>query len=203
MVEKRSCSVDGCSDDVFVKGMCRTHYHRNWRLGDPEAKLTRNAPGTPTQTRLWSFVQRGGQNDCWPWAGNIDRGGYGLFKVGPKQRIAHRLMYELLIAPIPEGMDLDHLCHTRDMACHGGSQCAHRRCVNPAHLEPVSGRINSLRGRSQPAANALKTHCPKGHAYDERNTYVNPRTGGRTCRECNNESQKNYQERKRRSRQDE
>jgi hypothetical protein len=118
-------------------------------------------------------------------------------KVGGKNAYAHRVAYELLIGAVPNDLTLDHLCHTRDAACPGGRTCPHRRCVNPAHLEPVSGRVNRLRGRSPAAANVHKTHCPKGHPYDEANTYVNPAHGGRVCRTCNNEAQRAYQLRKR------
>lgn len=48
--------------------------------------------------------------------------------------------------PIPDDLQIDHLCHTDDPGCLGGNDCPHRRCVNPAHLEPVTPQGNSLRG---------------------------------------------------------
>ena len=71
--------------------------------------------------------------------------------------------------PIPEGLDLDHLCRNR-------------WCVNPEHVEPVTRRENLIRGQTTIAQNVSKTHCPAGHAYDETNTYYY--RGMRQCRIC-------------------
>lgn len=83
---------------------------------------------------------------------------------------AHRYAYEHFIGPIPEGLQVDHLCRVRN-------------CVNPDHLEAVTCRENVLRGDGVAAANARATHCPQGHAYDEANTYTWT-NGGRHCRAC-------------------
>jgi HNH endonuclease len=93
-------------------------------------------------------------------------------------------MYRLLVGPVPEGLELDHLCRNR-------------ACVNPAHLEPVSHRENVLRGASFAAINAVKTHCiHDGHPFDDVNTIVRPE-GRRGCRACMNAAQRRYQRRKR------
>lgn len=197
MVEE--CSVDGCAAAVFVvaRGLCRLHYDRWWRFGDVNAKLTRHPQGTPVSVRLWSFVDSGaGGDDCWIYTGSINpQWGYGRIKIDGRQVPAHRVAYELAVGPIPAGMDLDHLCHTRDLSCPGGPDCPHRKCVNPSHLEPTTGRENRLRGRSIMAVNAAKTHCKRGHPFDEANTYYSKR--GRICRACQNASQRAYQQRKR------
>jgi hypothetical protein len=117
--------------------------------------------------RFWEKVKITG--GCWLWTART-RTGYGLFHWERKTVAAHRLAYEMLVAPIPEGLEIDHLCRVR-------------RCVNPAHLEPVTCRENTLRGHTVPAANIAKTHCPQGHPYDEENTYVAKR-GDRHCRKC-------------------
>jgi hypothetical protein len=111
--------------------------------------------------------------DCWNWTGALDNG-YGRFQGGPrgsKVHRAHRLAYELLVGPIPEGLVLDHLCRNR-------------RCVNPDHLEPVTNRINVLRGEGWAASRARQTHCIHGHEFTPANTYVDPKRGTRGCREC-------------------
>ncbi len=86
---------------------------------------------------------------CWIWTASL-RGGYGQVRAGASVRQAHRVIYEILVGEVPEGLDLDHLC--RD-----------RRCVNPEHLEPVDRRTNLMRGHTIAAENARKTTCPKGH----------------------------------------
>jgi hypothetical protein len=60
---------------------------------------------------------------------------------------------------VPPGMEIDHLCRKR-------------HCVNPKHLDIVTRRENTLRGEGLPAQRARRTACPKGHPYDEANTYI-------------------------------
>jgi hypothetical protein len=113
----------------------------------------------------------------------LNNRGYGLIRVDGVLKLTHRAIYELAVGPIPDGMNLDHICHNRDDTCMGGVGCIHRRCINVEHLEPVTGPENTRRGKSG-AINGIKTHCPQGHPYDEENTYLfNSR---RYCRTCNN-----------------
>ncbi len=107
---------------------------------------------------------------CWIWTGTITNVGYGIFSPIGRRCAAHRWSYEQLIGPIPEGLELDHLCRNR-------------RCVNPMHLEPVTHRENIMRGTSPRAAQAKQTHCKWGHPFDEANTYRRT-NGGRGCRIC-------------------
>lgn len=111
---------------------------------------------------------------CWEWTGSVDRGarkGYGKLYIGKidgrhKTARAHRVAYELLVQPIPEGLVIDHLCRNRT-------------CVNPTHMELVTDEENRARG----IASSTKSHCVHGHKFTAENTYVNPR-GHRSCRIC-------------------
>ncbi|MDX2528009.1 HNH endonuclease signature motif containing protein [Streptomyces europaeiscabiei] len=152
------------------------------------------APGDPARL-FWAKVDKTGS--CWIWTAFTDAGGYGSFHSrGRKGRTyrAHRYAYELLVGPIPAGLYLDHLCHNEDPTCPGGDNCLHRRCVNPAHLEPVTPRENSLRGVASAALNARKTHCNNGHEFTPENTYAIPpsksqKHGARACRTCRRHAQ--------------
>lgn len=106
-------------------------------------------------------------NDCWKWTGVMHSEGYG--KIGRKY--AHRVFYERLRGPIPEGLQIDHLCRNR-------------ACVNPDHLEAVTQEINLLRGNSPAAIAARKTHCIRGHELIPENIYLRKDCPSRMCNEC-------------------
>lgn len=110
---------------------------------------------------------------CWIWRRHVNRGGYGIVVIQRRSWLAHRWTYTKLVGPIPEGLQLDHLCRVR-------------RCVNPAHLEPVTSRENTARGVAK-AAHAIRTGiCQYGHP-----------SPGRSCPECNRTKVKRYAARKR------
>lgn len=123
------------------------------------------------EQRFWGKVHRRAADECWPWLASLDHSGYGRFWNGERQIMAHRVAYQLLVGPIPDGLVIDHLCKVR-------------HCMNPAHLEPVTQGENIRRGRTR-ETNGLKIHCPKGHPYDEANTYR--LDGRRYCRACRKE----------------
>lgn len=123
--------------------------------------------------RFWERVAKR-DDGCWLWIGRTSAG-YGIATLNNHTVLAHRVAYEILAGPIPSGLTLDHLCRVRN-------------CVNPAHLEPVTGRENSLRGTSPPANNARKTHCYKGHPLSGENLRM--AQGQRNCRECQRVNQR-------------
>ena len=140
--------------------------------------------------RFWSFVLLGDEDICWWWTGHRATQGYGRFWRGSGRTIAaHRIAYELYRGPIPRTLTIDHRCHT--VECREGVECAHRRCVNPAHLEAVTMRENLMRGNSSAAVNAAKTHCIHGHPFDEANTYLY--RGERICRTCQKAAMRRYE----------
>lgn len=122
--------------------------------------------------RLADFAKLG-HDSCWVWPGAINDGGYGLVSYEGKVRRAHRLAYELIAGPIPDGLTLDHLCRTRP-------------CINPAHLEPVTQQINNHRGNCASGRNARRTACVHGHALSGANLRVRVINGRphRQCRAC-------------------
>lgn len=116
---------------------------------------------------FWSHVIK--TADCWSWQGRTHRG-YGKYG----RWLAHRLAYELMVGPIPKGLELDH-------------RCVNPRCVNPDHLEPVTHAENTRRMVDR------NTRCRAGHAWTPANTYLRPvgtrgDSGPRDCRACRAEA---------------
>lgn len=153
--------------------------------------MKRSPAGPETETRFWAKVEK--TETCWLWTGAL-AGGYARFWWDDKNRQGHRLAYELLVGPIPDGLDLDHLCHN-STDCSLVALCPHRRCVNPAHLEPVTRRENLLRGKTIIATQLAKGECPQGHPYEAENLWVDGR-GGRHCRTCHASSVARFRRRR-------
>lgn len=188
-----ACRIDGCTKSVHVKkiGLCNAHYLRLRRHGSPEAGRRSPSFADPV-TRFWAFVDRGDDDECWPWNGALTKG-YGAMNIEGKTCKAHIVSYEMVKGAVPEGMVLDHLCHDPN-ECSGRESCPHRRCCNPSHLAAVTPARNAARDRAV-NPRAEKTHCPQGHPYDAANTYVSPK-GRRNCRACTRASGDRYRRRK-------
>lgn len=175
---KGTCSVDGCEEPHNARGFCAMHYQRLKRRGQMEPLQTRT-----NADRFWAHVDTGGPGGCWLWTGHVIWSGYGHFSVKSRPVKAHRFAYEMLVGPIPDDLQLDHLCR---VPC----------CVNPAHLEPVTARENTLRSGGTSAVNARKTHCIHGHEFTAENTYLYEIKAsgrvGRGCKACRVESNRRF-----------
>jgi hypothetical protein len=122
--------------------------------------------------------------DCWFCGPNPKH--YGQYRINGRIVSAHRFVYELLIGPIPQGLQIDHLCRQRS-------------CINPAHLEAVPPKENIRRGLSGYFGDKHKgkggrpwmarTHCKHDHPFEGYNLIINWR-GERVCRACYNASRR-------------
>lgn len=139
--QPKECSVDDCTRRVRRNGLCDMHDRRKKKHGSP--LIVERIQGDDT-ARFFQYVDKNGPipsrrpelGPCWIWTGVKHRTrGYGRFYVGGRGGRyvqAHRWSYEAAIASIPDGLTIDHLC------------CV-TRCVNPAHLEPVTQAENNRR----------------------------------------------------------
>ena len=109
---------------------------------------------------------------CWVSSFKPINTGYTMVSVGPGRfKLAHRFTYEYYRGPIPDGLELDHLCRNR-------------LCCNPLHLEPVTRRENIARGTNPFMLAHLTDTCKRGHSLLDAYVY---KKGGRGCRTCTKE----------------
>src|ERR1022692_1929448 len=119
--------------------------------------------------KIGAPVDWGYKTPCWPWVA-AKTNGYGVVQYEGRVQRAHRVIRTILIGPIPDGLEPDHLCRMR-------------ACVNPAHTEPVTQIENNRRSESASAKHARQTHCIRGHEFTPENTYIRKR-GHKTERFC-------------------
>jgi hypothetical protein len=126
------------------------------------------------------------QTECWEWQAGMTHDGYGRFWWENRNMVAHKFSSVALGDVLKENEQFDHLCRVR-------------HCVNPAHLDRVSARINVLRGETITARNSTKTHCKNGHIFSPNNVSQAPfnlERNARICRICKNVWNVAYRRRK-------
>lgn len=124
----------------------------------------------PFVERFWPKVDRSGGDDaCWIWTRADNGVGYGLFYKSKTERHAytHIVAWELANGSVPAGLELDHLCRNPI-------------CCNPKHLEPVTHKVNVLRGTAPMAVLSRTNTCKRGHSLLD--AYV--ADGKRRCKTC-------------------
>lgn len=130
---------------------------------------------TSTNPAFAARVQVDDATGCWLWTGPRTKEQYGTHPWNGVRTTAHRVSYELLVAPIAEGLHVDHLCRNPP-------------CVNPAHLEPVTPGENARRGVG-PTGRWRLTECERGHEFTPENTLTRP-NGTRHCRACHRDRER-------------
>lgn len=130
------CSFSGCGRRVRARGLCASHYERQ-RMGRPLVPLQEIAPRGATLRQVLD-LHSDKSGECWLWTGCLGgTSGYGDLRDPRSGRTvrAHRAAYEMEHGPIPEGYEVDHICHVRT-------------CVRPDHLQLVTRKQNAenLRG---------------------------------------------------------
>lgn len=151
-----------CSRDCMCKK--RAQVTKEWNLRYQPSPMS----------RFWKFIAYNDTTGCWLWVGSVGPDGYAHFHWNDLSHrhigLAHRFSYEHFIGPVPDDMELDHLCRNRS-------------CVNFKHLEPVTRAENIRRGKNGVLRQA-KASCPHGHPYSPENTYLDKQTGVKQCRTC-------------------
>ena len=153
------------------------------QLAPEERAILALLPPLVMQVRPWTLerfaagLTIASPYECWPRVvRDASRNGYGRIYFEGNLTGAHIASYRMFVGPVPDGFDVDHMCHDR-AECDLGEKCPHRACCNPAHLQAKSHRENMER--------SCKTHCKRGHEFTEDNIYWRA-DGGRQCKACTN-----------------
>lgn len=129
-------------------------------------------------TKFDEYLSRSRREDgCWPWAGPMHKLGYGLSsRPGPPRQkgMAHRMVWEYLVGPIPPGMTIDHVC-------------LNRGCVNPAHMRLLTQSQN-VKARCEMIPAAIRSSCDHQRETDANGKLL-------VCKVCYDAAITRYRER--------
>ncbi len=183
----KKCKFDGCKGRVVGRGYCPGHYDQ-LKNGKPLIKLYQKHRKSGTPPRIICDEVYCPNHDlfgpCHVYRGGKDSNGYGLVRADNKNTRAHQYVWVKEIGPIPEGLVIDH-------------QCRNRGCCNTDHLRAVTHQVNmteNIVGASWQLGKA-KTHCLRGHCYNEENTIIS-KMGTRQCRACHREETRRRRQKK-------
>jgi len=161
------------------------------RFEEPERNTVSNTHTVPrpagidNEVRAWDLPENWWNKvaitaTCWLWTGAKNGNGYASVRSGNGgTALAHRMSYEMFVGPIPEDLTIDHLCGIH-------------RCINPAHLEPVTIAVNNRRRWDK------VVKCPRGHELTADNVKTHTRKNGHTsqdCKRCAADASKRYRDR--------
>src|SRR6266498_3719295 len=187
----QTCSENGCDRPARKRGLCNTHYERQRLAG--VFKIQERDP----VIRLWSRIDKNGPvptyrpdlGPCWIWQG-ATTSGYGRVYFDGRLQPVHHVVWFLTIGAFPDGRQADHLCRVR-------------ACCRPYHIEPVTQRINLMRGASPAAGYARRSHCAAGHPLEgpDADVYIHPdHPTWRHCRKCRRKASAKSQRKNRQAR---
>lgn len=126
-MSNRTCTIDNCARPHLAKGLCSLHYDRMRKGTDMNAPVEErfSTPAEAFEARTMPVTE----SSCVLWIGATTKQGYGKISVGGTLKLVHRYSWEQACGSIPEGMFVDHMCHTP-------------ACVNPDHLRLATNQQN-------------------------------------------------------------
>lgn len=123
-MKQRTCTIENCGQPHMGRGYCSRHWQRWKAHGDPLGGRRRYASFEE------AFAARTEWRDgCLVWTGSTTGKGYGRFSFGGESKSVHRYAWEQENGPIPEGMQVDHVCWNK-------------LCANTSHLRLAENSEN-------------------------------------------------------------
>lgn len=172
-----TCELCGEFRTFHGRGLCARCYQQQAKLGALHSRPRTSIPFGELLAASQAAVTSSG---CWPWPKPSPNGYAYSYPFGGKSSRAHIISWVKVNGPVPDGLELDHVCHTNDRGCPGGDTCPHRACVNPAHLEPVTPLEQQRRRHDR-----TRDTCPRGHDRKTHMRWVSHRGYRyRSCHRC-------------------